>query len=64
MSYLESFLSEARDSSSRSVPEGAFGSGEAARAPLGDLDREFSKLYQFRERAPLPRGVAGGALVG
>jgi hypothetical protein len=62
MSYLNAFLSEARDPSSRNVPEGAFDSGDVARAPRGDLDREDSRVYMFSGRPALPRGVADGAL--
>ena len=63
MSFLQSFLAEARDSSSRSVPEGAFDSGDVARAPAGPLDREDSRfMFKFGVRAPLPRGVLGGEL--
>jgi hypothetical protein len=61
MSYLSSFLSEARDSSSRKIPEGAFDSGDVARAPRGDLDRDDSRVFMFGGRLALPRGVADGA---
>jgi hypothetical protein len=64
MSFLHSFLAEARDSSSRRVPEGAFDAGDPARAPEGLLDREDSRFkFKFGLRAPLPRGVAGGELL-